>query len=927
MIQDDEHHAAAGPLRRPVLLGLFVGTGVGAGYLLSGVPNVELITLIAVLAGGALGPGLGFVAGALIATIFSLGNPYGAAMPALLGAQAIGLGLAGLLGGALAPLLMRRKGRPVAFGLLAAGTGAIATLLFDLLTNLASGWTFSLDWRLVLAGAIPFALLHLCGNVAIFALLLPPLLPRCARLKGPPLEGTMHGWLLAGLLLSSASLAQSSAAAVPSGTAPVDSAGTGRQGATGALAPPLGEQAADTLRGQAAGAPLFRWPGTIEARAAPPDTVAAVDTLAAGGGGTPASPDSLVWPSLESSGSETSRPPEAGAPGQGGQLPASAAPPAAPESPWGRRPLWDPFPANLVDLLGRQSVLVAMKDGGFGSPLMLLHLPGTSYQPQFYRDGLPWGTGHRWTDEAWLLPLSGYAVTDGLQTAGPWGHRGGLISLQPLAVAAGQTLTDTRFYKGSHETYLRNIAFLTARVDWRVRFSFEETLDQQGYDFSPPGDARFVGLPGTLGKAKFRSGGGRLVRDYGPGRLALSLEVLRAFKTGSPAFDLHHEEVWGDQAALSWTQVLGGGRLRGDLFWCDRDVQRIPLYASTGDLDLVRKVEVAREATRWGWEDQRLRVQLQVMQWHLHDTGADSSWAGPQGGPLSEQGEEARLRVGRTLTMRGLEGDLELLADHHWRAGWQWGWTGRLGPAGEGDWWDLMISRGGRAPRSDEVLTPDRVYVDERYLAPGQSSLRSLLPNPDLGYERSWLATLHLQGRLWGTDLALQGGVQRLRDGITWTADAGDESRGHWRNDLDLDAGFLVVGAERAGRFAGWARLGAQAAWRTYDVRAGEPVFLAPERSLTAHLLWEHRFFLEDGILEVGYWLQRRGPTDDPWWPGTAVLLDAVTMHDAILAFRLVGTELSLRLHNLTDERQQLSTGALADGREIRYRLHWSFSY
>ena len=39
------------PVRQPVLLGLFTGTAVGVGYLLAGVPNVELMTLVIALAG------------------------------------------------------------------------------------------------------------------------------------------------------------------------------------------------------------------------------------------------------------------------------------------------------------------------------------------------------------------------------------------------------------------------------------------------------------------------------------------------------------------------------------------------------------------------------------------------------------------------------------------------------------------------------------------------------------------------------------------------------------------------------------------------------------------------------------------------------------------------------------------------------------
>ncbi len=69
------------PVRQPVLLGLFTGTAVGAGYLLAGVPNVELMTLVIALSGAALGLRAGALSGILAAAIYSLGSPYGLPNP------------------------------------------------------------------------------------------------------------------------------------------------------------------------------------------------------------------------------------------------------------------------------------------------------------------------------------------------------------------------------------------------------------------------------------------------------------------------------------------------------------------------------------------------------------------------------------------------------------------------------------------------------------------------------------------------------------------------------------------------------------------------------------------------------------------------------------------------------------------------------
>jgi hypothetical protein len=84
--------------------------------------------------------------------------------------------------------------------------------------------------------------------------------------------------------------------------------------------------------------------------------------------------------------------------------------------------------------------------------------------------------------------------------------------------------------------------------------------------------------------------------------------------------------------------------------------------------------------------------------------------------------------------------------------------------------------------------------------------------------------------------------------------------------------------------------------------------------------------FHEDGILEIGYQLSYRDSTADPWLPGGLFRVPAFTRHDLLLGFRLLGADLSLALRNLTAERFRLSAGALSDGRELRLRLHWTFS-
>jgi hypothetical protein len=114
--------------------------------------------------------------------------------------------------------------------------------------------------------------------------------------------------------------------------------------------------------------------------------------------------------------------------------------------------------------------------------------------------------------------------------------------------------------------------------------------------------------------------------------------------------------------------------------------------------------------------------------------------------------------------------------------------------------------------------------------------------------------------------------------------------------------------------------------WRSQEIQAGRPLFLPPKLSGVLQIFWENHFFKEDGILEIGYRLVHRGEMADPWWPGASFVLPVITRHDLLMAFRLLGTDLSLELRNLTDETFRLSAGSVSDGREMRLRLHWTFS-
>lgn len=189
--QSDNHQKPT--VRRPVLLGLFTGTAVGLGFLLSGVPNVELITLVVALSGAVMGPLAGLTCGVVAESLYSLGSPYGLPVPILLIGQVLGMGLAGLIGALIRrPVLLNVSAGRRRWALLwAAAGGLLATGLFDILTNAAGIVAFDLEPRVAIVGAVSFMLIHLGVNSLLFAVVFPIVLPRLANLAQPALVGRL----------------------------------------------------------------------------------------------------------------------------------------------------------------------------------------------------------------------------------------------------------------------------------------------------------------------------------------------------------------------------------------------------------------------------------------------------------------------------------------------------------------------------------------------------------------------------------------------------------------------------------------------------------------------------------------------------------------------------------------------------------------
>jgi len=161
----------------------FIAVAVVLGYLLTPVPNVELVTATCFAAGVCLGATGGVVVGAMGEFLFAGLHPMGSSVGILLLAQMLAMALAGFVGGNISSLV--KDFRSFASRRILFVVGAFLTLLFDFLTNLAyplqAGFSLSQTIAVLVAG-IGFAAIHIASNALVFALVLPPVLTRLKKM-------------------------------------------------------------------------------------------------------------------------------------------------------------------------------------------------------------------------------------------------------------------------------------------------------------------------------------------------------------------------------------------------------------------------------------------------------------------------------------------------------------------------------------------------------------------------------------------------------------------------------------------------------------------------------------------------------------------------------------------------------------------------
>jgi hypothetical protein len=173
--------------RTVILAALFIALSVALGFLLAGIPNVELMTLTVFMAGIFCGARLGGAIGALSIVLHSLLSQFGPAPAPLLAAQVAGFVIVGWGGGLIGPRLSPARASSVAAS---AAAGLVLTFVYDVLTTVATafialGASRFIEglWGIAVAG-IGFTALHEGVNTAVFAVAVPPLMKAVRAWQG-----------------------------------------------------------------------------------------------------------------------------------------------------------------------------------------------------------------------------------------------------------------------------------------------------------------------------------------------------------------------------------------------------------------------------------------------------------------------------------------------------------------------------------------------------------------------------------------------------------------------------------------------------------------------------------------------------------------------------------------------------------------------
>lgn len=157
-------------------IAIFTALAIAFGYILSPVPNFELITSTIFLSGALLGSSAGMIVGAISFLIFGFANPLGPSPLPLLLAQVLGGMFTGYMGG----IYKREKWNKVYILVL---LGILVTFVYDMFTT-SVGFLFFPTKETFLAYLVfglPFVLWHIWTQGIIYGLILFPIVKQLRK--------------------------------------------------------------------------------------------------------------------------------------------------------------------------------------------------------------------------------------------------------------------------------------------------------------------------------------------------------------------------------------------------------------------------------------------------------------------------------------------------------------------------------------------------------------------------------------------------------------------------------------------------------------------------------------------------------------------------------------------------------------------------
>lgn len=167
--------------RKIALMGVMIALAIALKLPILSIPNVEFFTFIVFSAGYLLGIYAGVLVGVISMSIYTtFVTPYGLPPLPIAFAQVLSMAIIGFGGGLVsrsaATVLDRNpRSRAMSAIVLMGISGLVLTLVYDLLTNVATAYVVG-QFLPVMIAAMPFALIHVFSNVIIFVVLMPILL-------------------------------------------------------------------------------------------------------------------------------------------------------------------------------------------------------------------------------------------------------------------------------------------------------------------------------------------------------------------------------------------------------------------------------------------------------------------------------------------------------------------------------------------------------------------------------------------------------------------------------------------------------------------------------------------------------------------------------------------------------------------------------